>query len=110
MSVIIKDMEMPSSCMECPFSDHEAWCLIPGDWRKRYYCPDDERSDDCPLVEIPKGARLIDSNKFKKKVMEWMPHDPCGIEEREFPFETDIYVSMMMEIEEAPTIFEEGDE
>lgn len=33
-----------------------------------------------------------------------MPSDPCGIEEKEFPFETDIVVSLMMEIEEAPTI------
>lgn len=37
--------------------------------------------------------------EFKKKVMEWMPHDLCGIEEREFPFETDMCVSVMMEIE-----------
>ena len=53
MSILIQGMEMPKNCKECPFSDHEAWCLLPGDWRERYYCPDDERSDDCPLVDIP---------------------------------------------------------
>ena len=54
---------MPKNCKECPFSDHEAWCLIPGDWRERYYCPDDERSDDCPLTEIPTPhGRLIDAD------------------------------------------------
>ena len=52
MSVLIKGMEMPKNCQECPFSDHEAWCLIPGDWHKRYYCPDDEVSEHCPLTEI----------------------------------------------------------
>jgi hypothetical protein len=48
--------------------------------------------------------RLIDADRLKGKVLEWMPSDPCGIEEKEFPFETDIAVSLMMEIEEAPTI------
>lgn len=65
MSVIVKNMEMPKNCKECPFSDHEAWCLIPGSWKERYYCPDDERSDDCPLVEIPTPhGRLIDADKL----------------------------------------------
>ena len=33
-----------------------------------------------------------------------MPPDPCGREEKEFPFETDICVSMMMEIEEQDAV------
>lgn len=48
--------------------------------------------------------RLIDADKLKKKVLMWMPSDPCGIAEKERPIETDIAVSLMMEIEEAPTI------
>lgn len=48
--------------------------------------------------------RLIDADALEGKVLEWMPSDPCGIEEKEIPFETDIVVSLMMEIEEAPTI------
>lgn len=48
--------------------------------------------------------RLIDADALKIKVLKWMPSDPCGIEEREFPFEADIVASLMMEIEEAPTI------
>ena len=60
MSVIVKNMEMPKNCKDCPFSDHEAWCLIPGSWRERYYCPDDERSEYCPLIELPPHGRLID--------------------------------------------------
>ena len=53
MGVYVKGMEMPKNCMECPFSDHEAWCLIPGDSKKRYYCPTEVISEHCPLVEVP---------------------------------------------------------
>lgn len=50
--------------------------------------------------------RLIDADRLKKKVLKWLPSDPCGIEEKEHPIETDIVVSLMMEIEEAPTVNE----
>lgn len=50
--------------------------------------------------------RLIDADRLKEKVLEWLPSDPCGIEEKEHPIETDIVVSLMMEIEEAPTVSE----
>jgi len=46
------DMKMPKSCKECPFGDHEAWCLVPGNWRERYYMPTDEVSECCPLKEL----------------------------------------------------------
>ena len=64
MSILIRDMEMPKNCKDCPLSDHEAWCLIPGSWRERYYCPDDERSNDCPLIELPPHGRLGDLDKL----------------------------------------------
>lgn len=48
--------------------------------------------------------RLIDADALEHKVLEWMPPNPCGREEKEYPFETDIVASLMMEIEEAPTI------
>lgn len=48
--------------------------------------------------------RLIDADALTKNVLKWLPPDPCGREEKEFPFEEDICVSMLMEIEEAPTI------
>ena len=51
--------------------------------------------------------RLIDADELMKKVKKWLPPDPCGVEEKEFPFETDICVSMLMEIEEAPTVNED---
>lgn len=48
--------------------------------------------------------RLIDADKLKEEVLKWLPPDPCGQEEKEYPFETDIVVSMMMTIEEAETV------
>mgnify|MGYP006967134140 CR=1 FL=1 len=47
--------------------------------------------------------RLIDADELKKCVLKWLPQDPCGREEKEMPFETDICVSMLMEIDEQPT-------
>lgn len=64
MSVLIKGMQMPENYKECPFSDHEGWCLIPGSWQERYHCP----GDYCPLVEIPKKhGDLIDKDELKKE-------------------------------------------
>lgn len=48
--------------------------------------------------------RLIDADKLSEEVLKWLPPDPCGQEEKEYPFETDIVVSMMMTIEEAETV------
>lgn len=48
--------------------------------------------------------RLIDADRLKEKMLEWLPSDPCGIGEKERPIETDIVVSLMMEIEDAPTV------
>lgn len=58
------------------------------------------------LGEDGEKMRLIDADRLKKKVLKWLPSDPCGIEEKEHPIETDIVVSLMMEIEETPTVNE----
>ena len=69
MSILIKDMEMPSCCGGCGFSDwsnmHQTLscskhyfepCFT--DHSKEYM---DKRADFCPLVEIPEPhGRLID--------------------------------------------------
>ena len=48
--------------------------------------------------------RAIDADELKKCVLKWLPEDPCGKQEKEMPFETDICVSMLMEIDKQPTI------
>ena len=65
MSVIIKDMEMPKSCRDCPFPTEEMW----GAYKCQYahkWGDDENRADDCPLIEIstPHG-RLIDADKIE---------------------------------------------
>lgn len=49
MSIIIKGMDMPKSCKDCPFNSDNAWCLVPGSWRDRYHIPQSGRSEVCPL-------------------------------------------------------------
>lgn len=68
--ILIKDMEMPKDCKSCPLGDNESWCLIPGDWHKRYYMPENGRSKYCPLkeVSVPHG-RLIDGDETLKRLV-----------------------------------------
>ncbi len=50
MSVLIKGMEMPTSCWECPFERCALRALV-------------DRHPDCPLVEVPfPHGRLIDAD------------------------------------------------
>ena len=67
MSVIVKNMEMPQNCGECPF--------IFSSWGIEYYCHlarastsaeyvEREKMTNCPLVELPPHGRLIDADKL----------------------------------------------
>ena len=118
MSVIVKGMRMPDTCEECQVScevGSDLYCQVTDEgnewgWKKSEN-GFEARPDWCPLVELPeKHGPMIDRNELEKAVLKWLPPDPCGREEKEYPFETDICVSMMMEIEEQETIVEaEGD-
>lgn len=127
MSVIVKGMDLPLGCCYeeyekwyghteyCPFCNHDdvPYCILELNhmvFEELHFIEIDSRPDWCPLIEIPKDARLIDGKELKENIIKWMPPDPCGVEEKEFPFETDICVSTLMEIDEAPTIFEDNDE
>lgn len=74
MSVLIKGMKMPKCCDVCQFSDwsnlHQtALCKVHdyelcfGDYSQEYKS---KRSNNCPLVELPKHGDLIDRNALKK--------------------------------------------
>lgn len=56
MSILIKGMEMPTSCRVCMFSRTDIrnvdWCVLT---EKDLPC-------DCPLVPIPPHGRLIDAD------------------------------------------------
>lgn len=59
MSVLIKGMEMPTSCRACPlatrFFDGEDVCAMLGT-----YVHDRDREDDCPLVPVPPNVINFD--------------------------------------------------
>lgn len=70
MSVLIKGMEMPTSCESCPCKTLEAFgglgCQATG------YIPlrkaNQDRPDGCPLIEIPPHGRLIDADVLFEKI------------------------------------------
>ena len=109
MSVLIKDMEMPEKCGLCDLFHAESpmhCTVVKG--HKTVGAPSGmPRPEWCPLVALPdKHGRLVDADALRESVLKWLPHDPYGVEENEHPYETDICVSMLMEIEDAPTIVE----
>ena len=61
MSVLI-NIEMPTSCFDCPFMLHRNFCLV----NTKIEFSDEEYSElkgryiGCPLVSVPKHGRLID--------------------------------------------------
>lgn len=75
MSVIVKGMKMPNNCVDCEFGlyrfgiicqlrDYENERNVP-----QKYIDDDIRPDWCPLIEIPEGARLIDKQIVKERMV-----------------------------------------
>ena len=73
MSILIKGMEMPKNCDECPLltedGDYDV-CFI-GKKRVMWEWKHDKGSevihpkpDFCPLIEIPPHGRLIDADKL----------------------------------------------
>lgn len=61
MSVVVKGMKMPDTCLHCPFADGEyGWC----DVDNSIGMCNDERPDDCPLVALPDHhGRLVDAGE-----------------------------------------------
>ena len=79
MSVLIKDMQMPSGCRECRLMDYDlhtgiTWCfpadaILAEDYKSIDF---DGRPDWCPMGELPeKHGRLVDADKIKATYGEW---------------------------------------
>ena len=75
MSILIKGMEMPTSCGDCKaFVCYKQWAGDMGDC----FCgitkedaKEKEKNADCPLVPVPDHGRLIDADKL----MDALPDD-----------------------------------
>lgn len=96
MSVLIKGMEMPTSCWDCPCIDGKnGYCQL----RKEYVYGEAPRS--CPLVPAPPHGRLIDADALMKSDRMVGKLMMYGGE----------YVYTQAEIDRAPTIIpaEEGE-
>ena len=65
MSILIKGMEMPTSCYKCELMTANYGCVIVGAVGGESYR---KRALDCPLVEIPTPhGRLIDADALIKE-------------------------------------------
>ena len=75
MSILIKGMEMPTSCRACHLKmncdDCEGWKCVCLPLRKEIgYFNEllaDKRRDDCPLIPVPDHGRLIDKDVMCKE-------------------------------------------
>lgn len=66
MSILIKGMKMPKSCLLCPFGDEFGKCCVNAELEDA-----NELTHSCPLVELPDHGDLIDRDKLFKKAEEW---------------------------------------
>ena len=73
MSILIRGMEMPTSCEDCPLencdenyygdeSNHRCSLIYKGYTSDNRY---EKRRNDCPLVPIPPHGRLIDADALE---------------------------------------------
>lgn len=72
MSILVKGMEMPKSCLECVckhkfFSDMKCYEFPDFEFDGTEKFPHaEDRSLYCPLVPVPPHGRLIDADELKK--------------------------------------------
>lgn len=72
MSVLIKGMEMPTSCLKggCPLDGFS--CQL---WEDKYWSrvdsPEKMRHRNCPLIELPDHGDLIDRDALMESLADW---------------------------------------
>jgi len=77
MSILIKGMEMPENCFECPCCRHDSvdgikaeQCNLTLDvFDANYFERWNSRAQNCPLIELPPHGRLIDADKLKSRLV-----------------------------------------
>lgn len=71
MSVLIKGMEMPKTCIECPMQFGGMCYVQPPEIDEPRVAPTVDqcvsRTSWCPLVEVPPHGRLIDADIMIKR-------------------------------------------
>lgn len=74
--LLIKGMEMPTSCFYCPFRekvnpDDYVCMALNKEFEETFSLIAGKRHKDCPLVHVPPHGRLIDANELYEKTAEW---------------------------------------
>ena len=70
MSIIVKGMDMPTNCTDCPLNHNQMACRVTGTrwWSDTMvlmnFDSDKERLHDCPLIELPPHGRLADLDEM----------------------------------------------
>lgn len=114
MSVLIKGMEMPKNCDECPLltkdGDYDV-CFV-GKRRVMWGWKYDRGSevihpkpDWCPIIEVPPHGRLIDADALMLRIQEYI--DEYGWDVDEHGFHSEKWCAMKeteMAINDAPTV------
>lgn len=74
MGVYIPNMEMPTSCADCPIGDSLCCSLMPGVpalWKEYTLAiSTNRRHEDCPLVPVPPHGDLIERDAAYDKIAE----------------------------------------
>ena len=72
MSVLIKSMEMPKRCLDCPFmvSRDNDDCILQTEVENELARTWEELKASCPLIELPPHGRLIDADKLSNQKYE----------------------------------------
>lgn len=65
MSILIKGIKMPKSCLLCPFGDEFGKCCVNLELEDA-----NELTHSCPLVELPDHGDLIDADWLKEECKE----------------------------------------
>lgn len=95
MSILIRGMEMPTSCVDCPMmQDENGYCKL----RKEYVYGDIPRS--CPLVPVPPHGRLIDADALHIQLID------KELDQLQPWTSFDDYREVLQMIDDAPTIIE----
>jgi hypothetical protein len=82
MSILIKGMEMPMRCGDCPFYGLES----AGNGMYYDFCeggkfilcnPDNVIDENCPLVPVPPHGRLIDADDVNNHILGYVDLRDC---------------------------------
>lgn len=103
MSILIKGMQMPESCIFCPCESYGE-CNANHCKNVEEACVKKERDKDCPLIPVPPHGRLIDADKIGLTDFEII------LCQKGNPFKNALEM-LLEKIENAPTVIpaEEGE-